>query len=163
MKKILCIILCIMLAVMMLLALNVTAFAAELNDPVGDVLDYGWIIFAGVVCLVVAVVFIIGFFKKPRDEQINTLREWLLWAVMQAESYFGAETGVIKLRYVYDMFIVKFPWLAKIISFDTFANLVDEALDRMEQLLVEQPKLAKFAQHFEFSAEAAGETEKEEE
>lgn len=148
MKKILC----VMLALAMLLALNVSAFAAEINDPVGNVIDFGWVIFAGVVCVVVAVMFVVGFFRKPRDAQIDTLREWLLWAVMQAESYFGAETGtgVLKLRWVYDMFVSKFPWLAKIINFDTFSGLVDEALDRMEQLLTEQPALAPYATHYTF-------------
>lgn len=146
MKKYLCIIL--MLA--LLLALNVTAFAAEPADPVSNVIDFGWVIFAGLVCVAVAVMFIVAFFRKPRDAQLDTLREWLLWAVMQAESYFGAETGVLKLRWVYDMFVVKFPWLAKIIAFDAFATLVDEALDRMEQLLVEQPALAHYAAHYTY-------------
>lgn len=142
MKKILC----VMLALAMLLALNVSAFAAKVNhDPVSNVIDFGWVIFAGLVCVVVAVMFVVGFFRKPRDAQIDTLREWLLWAVMQAESYFGAETGVLKLRWVYDMFVSKFPWLAKIINFETFSGLVDEALGRMEQLLTEQPALAPYA------------------
>ena len=36
---------------------------------------------------------------------------------------------------VYDMFITRFPLVAKIISFNTFSFWVDEALDEMKELL----------------------------
>ena len=56
----------------------------------------------------------------PTNEQLKKVKEWLLWAVAEAEKELGSGTGQLKLRYVYDMFIVKFPSLAKIISFETF-------------------------------------------
>lgn len=154
---------CILLMLALLLALSVTAFAAEPANSVGEVIDFGWVIFAGVVCVVVAALFVVEFLRKPRNAQLDTLREWLLWAVMQAESYYGAETGVLKLRWVYDMFVSKFPWLAKIINFDTFAGLVDEALDRMEQLLIEQPTLAPYATHYTVTCAINTESSEEQE
>lgn len=148
--------LCVILVLMLLLALNVTACAETLADPVSNVIDYGWVIFAGVVCVVVAAMIVVGFFRKPRDAQLDTLREWLLWAVMQAERCFGEETGVLKLRWVYDMFVTKFPWLAKVLSFDRFAALVDEALERMEILLEQQPELEPYATHYAIGCTTVG-------
>jgi len=75
------------------------------------------------------------FVKLPRGEQIKKVQEWLLWAVTEAEKQFGGGTGQIKLRYVYDLFVVRFPVIAKIISFDTFSDMVDAALEKMRKLL----------------------------
>lgn len=47
----------------------------------------------------------------------------------------GGGTGQIKLRYVYDMFVARFTWLARVISFEAFSMMVDEALERMKKML----------------------------
>lgn len=47
----------------------------------------------------------------------------------------GGGTGQIKLRYVYDMFVARFAWLARVISFEAFSMMVDEALERMKKML----------------------------
>lgn len=75
------------------------------------------------------------FIKRPTSEQIFKVKEWLLWAVVEAERELGSGTGQIKLRYVYDMFIAKFPYLAKVIPFETFSILVDEVLEKFRELL----------------------------
>lgn len=75
------------------------------------------------------------FVKMPSDKQLNKVREWLLYAVTKAEKELGGGTGQIKLRYVYDMFIVRFTWFAKVISFEMFSMMVDEALDKMKEML----------------------------
>lgn len=41
----------------------------------------------------------------------------------------------MKLSVVYSSFVKTFPWLAKIISFDLFADLVDEALENLSDIL----------------------------
>ena len=41
----------------------------------------------------------------------------------------------MKLSVVYSTFVKTFPWLAKIISFDSFADLVDEALENLSEIL----------------------------
>ena len=41
----------------------------------------------------------------------------------------------MKLSVVYSSFVKTFPWLAKIISFDLFADLVDEALENLSEIL----------------------------
>ena len=56
-------------------------------------------------------------------------------AVAEAERCLGSETGQMKLSVVYSTFVKTFPWLAKIISFDSFADLVDEALENLSEIL----------------------------
>ena len=94
-----------------------------------------YILFAGLALLTVAGVFVFRYFNLPRDEQLAKVREWLLWAVTEAEKDLGGGTGKLKLRQVYDLFVVRFPWVAKIISFEVFSGLVDEALDEMRDML----------------------------
>ena len=68
------------------------------------------------------------------------------FAVTQAEKELGGGTGQIKLRYVYDMFVVKFPSLVKFISFETFSFMVDEALIKMRHLLQTNEKVEKYVE-----------------
>lgn len=73
------------------------------------------------------------FVKRPCTEQLKTVKEWLLWAVTKAEKELGSGTG--KLRYVYDMFITKFPWLKVAVSFEMVSMMVDDALEEMRAML----------------------------
>ena len=47
----------------------------------------------------------------------------------------GSRNRKLKLRYVYDMFVARFEWLAKVITFDMFSMMVDEALEQMRTML----------------------------
>lgn len=85
-------------------------------------------------CIGVAVARCLGL---PRSDQLEKVKEWLLLACTKAEAELGSGTGKLKLPYVYDMFLAKFPWLSKLISFATFAGLVDDALVKMRKLLSE--------------------------
>lgn len=76
-----------------------------------------------------------SFLKMPTDKQLSKVREWLLYAVTKAEKELGGGTGQIKLRYVYDMFVARFAWLAQAIPFESFSLLVDEALGKMKAML----------------------------
>lgn len=104
-----------------------------------------WILIVAVIAIMaVCGVAIYNFIKKPTSEQMSKLKEWLLYAVIFAEREFGSGTGQIKLRYVYDMFIVKFPYLSKVISFEVFSSLVDEALDKFKDILNSNDQLQKY-------------------
>lgn len=94
-----------------------------------------YVIIALLAVLAVAVVLAVKFFKKPTAEQLATVKEWLLYATTLAEKELGGGTGKLKLRYVYDMFASKFPWVAKVLSFDSFSLMVDESLSSMNDLL----------------------------
>lgn len=96
--------------------------------------EYWYLILIGLAAIVVAGLLIYRFFKLPRAEQIQKIKEWLLWAVTEAEKELGSGTGQLKLRYVYDLFITKFPYVAKFISFEYFSQLVDEVLVKFKEI-----------------------------
>jgi len=75
------------------------------------------------------------FVKRPRTEQLKSVKEWMLWAVTKAEKELGSGTGKLKLRYVYDMFVAKFPWLGSVVSFEMVSMMVDDALEEMRAML----------------------------
>lgn len=95
-----------------------------------------WYIVIALICIGACVGFAIQrFVNIPTNEQISKIKEWLLYAVCEAEKELGNGTGKLKLRMVYGMFIDKFPQIAKVISFDTFSTWVDDALANMRQML----------------------------
>ena len=75
-----------------------------------------------------------NFFKLSKAQQQEKIKEWLLFAVVEAEKHLGGGTGKIKLRYVYDMFVSKFKYMSIIITFEQFSILVDEALEEMKNI-----------------------------
>ena len=76
-----------------------------------------------------AIISIIDYFKKPKEELIADVKEWLKIAVAQAEKELGSKTGQLKLRYVYDLFLQRFPELHRFVSFDDISEWVDVALE----------------------------------
>lgn len=82
------------------------------------------------------------FVKMPTDQQLAKVREWLLYAVTEAEKALGGGTGKLKLRYVYDMFVATFPWLVKVVSFELFSGPVDDALEEMRNMLASNKAVA---------------------
>lgn len=80
-----------------------------------------WFVIVGLIAVLAAGGYAIYVFvKMPSDKQLNKVREWLLYAVTKAEKELGGGTGQIKLRYVYDMFVTRFAWLARVISLRLF-------------------------------------------
>ena len=102
------------------------------------------IILFGIFNLFEIEVFIVKFFIKPKDQQIKDLKEWLLYAVIKAEKYLGSGTGELKLRYVYDLAISKFPFVSVFIPFETFSKYVDEALNQMKSMLDENENIKEY-------------------
>lgn len=94
-----------------------------------------YLIVAFIAAVAAGAVIAVKFFKLPTSAQLAKVKEWLLYAVTMAEKELGGGTGKLKLRYVYDLFLTKFNWLAKVISFEKFSDLVDEALEEMKRLL----------------------------
>lgn len=102
------------------------------------------VIVALAVTAIVIVISAIKFYKSGTEKQIAKVREWLLYATSLAEKELGGGTGKLKLRFVYDMFVVKFPWLAKVISFERFSTIVDESLEEMNKLLATNDAVANY-------------------
>lgn len=101
-----------------------------------DFIIENWpIIVAGTAFVAAVASCVVKFVGLPTESQLAKVKEWLLWAVTEAEKELGGGTGQLKLRQVYDLFVTRFPWLAKMISFDVFSGLVDEALEEMRSML----------------------------
>lgn len=86
-----------------------------------------------VMMITVASIYVYNFMKLSRDEKINNIKEWLKYAVTIAEKELGKGTGQLKLRYVYNMFVERFPKLTNLITFELFSAMVDEALIWMNE------------------------------
>ncbi|MGN0305240.1 MAG: hypothetical protein ACI4D2_03690 [Lachnospiraceae bacterium] len=84
------------------------------------------------------------FLVQPGEKQKEKIKEWLIWACIEAERALQSGTGQLKLREVWNLFcgVSAFRWVAGIISFDTFSSWVTEALDKVKRMLVENPTLA---------------------
>lgn len=72
----------------------------------------------------------------------NGFKNWLVWAVSEAESMFGSKTGKLKLRYAYELAIERFPILAKLVPFSLFSKLVDGALVIMRDMIENNKNIA---------------------
>lgn len=99
------------------------------------IFDNWYIILALVAILAAVGIAVYRYFNLPSEAQLAKVREWLLWAVTEAEKELGGGTGKLKLRQVYDLFVTRFPWLARIVPFDLFSSLVDDALEDMREML----------------------------
>ena len=82
-----------------------------------------------IICGIVAV-FLVAF-----TMWLMGFKNWLVWAVSEAEAVLGSKTGQLKLRYVYDMAVARFPIASKLIPFTVFSKLVDAALDVMRDMI----------------------------
>jgi hypothetical protein len=97
--------------------------------------EYWYLIIAMIAIISMVSITVYNWFKLPNNEQIEQVKQWLLYAVAKAEKELGSGTGQIKLRYVYNMFIAKFPAIALFLTFEEFSNLVDEALQELQELI----------------------------
>lgn len=109
-------------------------------------INYWWTLVIAVAVIAVAAYSVYAFVKRPTTDQINKVKEWLLYAVTEAEKELGGGTGQIKLRYVYDMFLSKFSFLTKVISFELFSKLVDEVLEKFRTMLDTNAKLKDYVE-----------------
>lgn len=99
-----------------------------------------WIFYIGGILVILggAAFTIYKLFTTPISELLDDMREWLVYAVAEAEKELGSGTGELKLRAVYDKFLEKFPKLASKINFSAFSILVDEALGALNVLMQKQ-------------------------
>lgn len=106
-----------------------------------------WYIYMAILSVVVVAIWLVyRFFCLPTEKQLVKVTEWLVWACTKAESELQSGTGKIKLRKVYDAFVSinSFYWIARIISFEKFSEMVKDALKEMKRNLIENPKLAEY-------------------
>lgn len=118
-----------------------------MNDFLNFFIENWYFIVTAIVMVVMAGVICWNFFKLPTKEQIAKIKEWLLYAVTEAEKELGGGTGQLKLRQVYDLFVQRFPAVAAVISFDTFSLWVDEALEQMREMLAKNEQVAAYVEN----------------
>ena len=121
-------------------------------------IDNWYIILIALAVLAAAGIAVYRYVKLPTPEQLEKVRQWLLKAVTEAERELGGGTGQLKLRTVYDAFLTNFPWLAPVVSFAKFSELVDEALEEMRKMLEKNKAVQAYVSG---EAENDGRTEKE--
>lgn len=76
--------------------------------------------------------------------RFSSFKNWLVYAVSEAEKYLGAKTGKLKIRYAYDLALKKFPVLSKIIPWSLFSWLIDKALIIMRDMISSNSNIADF-------------------
>lgn len=97
-----------------------------------------------IACAVTVLSLIVHFLGLPTMEQQDKVKEWLIWACIEAEKELQSGTGQLKLRQVYNMFcaVPAFTWVARVVSFELFSDWVSDALFTMKEMLINNAKLA---------------------
>lgn len=97
-------------------------------------------------CGVVGICFVFRFLGMPTEKQKAKVREWLIWACIEAERALQSGTGQLKLREVWNMFcaVPAFTWVARIVSFEQFSDWVSDALFTMKEMLISNAALAEY-------------------
>ncbi len=104
-----------------------------------------WFLVVGFTAVAAMVVYAVRrFFGLPTDKQVEKIKEWLVWACIEAERKLQSGTGQLKLRQVYDAFcaVPAFSAVAKLISFETFSEWVRDALKEAKTMLTKNYNLA---------------------
>ena len=96
----------------------------------GMILGFG--IVGGIVIAAAFVQLVLS--KRLTAEQKKMILNYLVYAVVEAEEWYGGGTGKLKLANVYNKFVKQLPQLAQLVSYDTFCSLVDQALEIMKEM-----------------------------
>ena len=104
------------------------------------------VVFGLAVAVIIAVLVVYRFFGLPTEKQVEKIKEWLIWACIEAERALQSGTGQLKLRQVYDMFcaVPAFTWVAKLISFELFSEWVSDALATAKEMMINNKTLAEY-------------------
>ncbi len=97
-------------------------------------------------CGVVGICFVFRFLGMPTEKQKKKVREWLVWACIEAERALQSGIGQLKLREVWNLFcaVPAFTWVARVISFEEFSDWVSDALYEAKQMLISNKTLAEY-------------------
>ena len=97
-------------------------------------------------CVAVVICLIFRFLGMPTEKQKAKIKEWLVWACIEAERALQSGTGQLKLREVWNLFcaVPAFTWVARVISFEQFSRWVKDALVEAKKMLVNNKNLAEY-------------------
>lgn len=85
--------------------------------------------------IIVVIAAIIAIILTVLSLRFSSFKNWLVFAVSEAEKALGGGTGKLKLRYAYNIAIKYFPTLTKMIPFSVFSAMVDKALETMRLMI----------------------------
>lgn len=91
--------------------------------------------------IIVAVVLLLGMYFKLKGIWHGNIVEWLVDICATMEKQQGGGTGFLKLRGAYNAFVAAFPIVSKILTFETFSALVDEALEKLKSKINTNDKI----------------------
>ena len=111
------------------------------------IVDYWMLIVATICVVIIAGITVYQFFKRPTEAQFAQVKEWLLIAVIEAEKALGSKTGQIKLRFVWDMFLQRFPAISVFVTFEMFSGWVDDALVKMREIIDSNEAVADYVEN----------------
>lgn len=99
------------------------------------------------IVLLLALIFsVYQFVKLGKVKQIENIKQWLIYACLEAEKILGSKTGQVKLRYVYDLFVSKFKFVSYFISFELFSKWVDDSLIEMKDMINNNDSIRKIVE-----------------
>lgn len=101
-------------------------------------LDVLIVLVVGVISLTILLT---GFLLLPSTDRISKIKQWMKYAVMDAENDWHEGTGELKLGTVYAAFLLRFPIVAKLVPYSVFKILVDKALDQMVEIFDANPAI----------------------
>lgn len=105
-----------------------------------------FLVVALIACIAMMICIVIRFLGLPTEEQNKKVKEWLVWACIEAERELQSGTGQLKLRKVYDVFcaVPAFTWVARVIPFTQFSEWVSDAIVTMKKMLISNTALAEY-------------------
>lgn len=96
-----------------------------------------------IIKILILILFLIGLILFVINQRKN-IKEWLLYAVINAEKNLGSKMGQVKLRQVYDEFIITFPVVSRLVTFNIFSKMVDISLEEMKKILNSNKKVKEY-------------------
>ena len=110
------------------------------------IIENRFLMIALAAALCMAVWAVCRFAWLPTGRQVEKIKEWLIWACIEAERELQSGTGQLKLRQVYDAFcaVPAFSSAAKLVSFGRFAEWVSSALTKAKTMLSKNDNLARY-------------------
>lgn len=110
------------------------------------IVENWYIVVALAIAVGVAAGLIYRFLGLPTEKQKAKVKEWLVWACIEAERALRSGIGQLKLRQVYDMFcaVPAFTWVARVVSFELFSDWVADALVIAKKMLISNQALAEY-------------------
>lgn len=110
------------------------------------IVENWFLVVALATALGVSVWAVVSFAGLPTEKQKEKVKEWLIWACIEAERKLQSDTGQLKLREVWNMLcaVPIFTTVAKFISFNEFTEWVKDALRKAKEMLVNNKSLANY-------------------